>query len=473
MKKTLPTFAALIAAVICTSFNKLAIYKLLWLIPLAYGIAYFLFNSTKTVKNYKFGVILHVFNIAAFFKYVLTPVAMVYQEYYSVWGGPEGMWGPTPRTSVMNWAIAIESVESMAVYMTVYAVIRFVLNRHREEQISIQKLPILFKNRSLIYAFCVVALVYIIAVSPSSLTFSSLLNFTDDNGTSSNMTNALSHFGVVIIFKQVLLFSIVLLLWEYIYKKLKINTNFKILLSAAVLLAYLSLIRANSRWDLLFTIIAGFSVLNIYYGKKINLFVLIFGIIFAISFFGITTVKFAYSLGTNASISKVISILVGQMPDYFSGPRLVAQGMEVKKIFGSQIGLATIINDLFGNFPLLSELANQQNRMAVYFNYYNFGNWKQTGLLMPLVGNSYCFIPFFPWILSIFFTVLTVIFDYMSRTTKYLEFKFLYLMEGCWLAFSLCLDFQTSWGHFISVFLMTWIVFMLNRKIKITLGAEI
>jgi hypothetical protein len=171
MKKALPTFVALIAAVICTSFNKLAIYRLLWLIPLAYGIAYFIFNSTKTVKNYKFGVILHVFNIAAFFKYVLTPVAMVYQEYYSVWGGPEGMWGPTPRTSVMNWAIAIESVESIAVYITVYIVIRFVLNKHREEQISIQKNPILFKNRSLIYAFCIIALVYIIAVSPSVVSY--------------------------------------------------------------------------------------------------------------------------------------------------------------------------------------------------------------------------------------------------------------------------------------------------------------
>lgn len=193
-------------------------------------------------------------------------------------------------------------------------------------------------------------------------------------------------------------------------------------------------------------------------------------IVIIMGLFSITTYKFRYALNSDASVGTIIGMLFGQMQDYFSGPRLVAQSIEVAKNYSGQIGFPTIINDIFGNMPLISGLCDQTNRINGYFCNYNFGNWTNKTLLMPMVGEGYCYLPFMPWLLSMFFAALTIYFDYKQQMTTDLEFKYLYTLEGCWLAFSICLNSQTNWGHFIQVFVMTFIVFKLNRKFTLKLS---
>lgn len=473
IRKNLPPLISAISVLTCAFLNKLAIYNTLWVIPFIYGFVYFIFANTRTVSAYNWGIVFRLANIACLLKYAVTPIAMIYQEYYSSWGRAEGMWGPTPSASVMAQAIIIQAIEVIAVHITFFLAIAYKLNKKEltpaNKNSQITDNTVLFKNRAIIYAFCAVALLYILAVSPSSLTLNSLVSVDETEAT---IVDPVNHAGIIVVFKQILLISVSLLLWDIVYKKLK-NRSLQITLSLTVLLVYLSLIRSYSRWDLLFVIITGFFVLNFYYGNRIKIFLIPFIILFFVTFIAISYEKFSYSISSTSGIQNMLSMLFGQMQDYFSGPRLVAQSIEVRKMFSHEIGLGTIFNDLLGNVPLLSILCNQQNRMSSYFNFYNFGNWTNRSLLMPMVGEGYCYLPFFPWYLSMLFSVLVIHFDTQIQIQKDLEFKVLYLLEGCWLAFALCLNFQTNWGHFVQVFIMTWIVFKINRKFSITMSKDL
>lgn len=457
------SFIGIFSSIVCVLLNKLDIYSWLWLMPLIYSAVIVIFSKSKVNHRYNSGLVFKLANFACLMKYAVTPIGMVFAEYSSVWGRPEGMWGPTPKKEIITEAIIIETIECILVYITFYFAIQ---KKNRKKKINTEgnNCLVLFKNRIVVGAFCIIAFLYILLVSPNSLKFSGVVNVSQN--ASSEVSETIEHAGVVVVFKQILLISILLLLWDFIYKKINVKHG-KIFLSLIVFAGYLSLTSSYSRWNLLFALVSGFYVLGLYYGKEIRKYIFIFAIIFVMAFIGISTVKFSYSIGETPSINTLFSTIFAQMQDYGSGPRLVAQAIDMRRKYRNYFGLSTVINDLFGNVPLISVFFNQQNRMNSYFCNYNFGNWTNRSLLLPMVGEGYCYIPFFPWYLSIVFAILIIIFDNRAKTEKYLEFKYLYMLEGCWLSFSLCLNFQTNWGHLIQVFAMTWLVYALNKKVTL------
>ena len=91
------------------------------------------------------------------------------------------------------------------------------------------------------------------------------------------------------------------------------------------------------------------------HGKAVLKYSMALGCIAVVGVFAISRVKFRYALDASSTTKALISMLFGQMQDYFSGPRLVAQSIEARRMFKNEIGMGTIINDLFGNVPLISE----------------------------------------------------------------------------------------------------------------------
>lgn len=454
---------SLLVSLICGYYNLLNGYDWLWCLPLTYFIVFTIFGYAVWLKDtYTNRLLLYLVNIACFLKYVITPLSMISQEYFSAWGSSYGMWGPTPVPSVMTKAIFMECGEVLFVYIT-YA---FCMKKERRKQFNgalqnTQGIQ-LFRNRVIIYLFCAVSFVYILMVSPDTLSLKSLISVSEMSSSSETS----SHPGITIVFKQILLISLMLLMMDWIYKRIK-NEAAKISISYIILALYISLNMSYSRWDLLFALIAGSYVLYFYYGKAVLKYSMALGCIAIVGVFAISRVKFRYALDASSTTKALISMLFGQMQDYFSGPRLVAQSIEVRRMFKNEIGMGTIINDLFGNVPLISELFNQKNRINRYFCYYNFNRWDNATLLMPLLGEGYCYLPFFPWFLSIFYSALVFKIDRMAKQSKCLEIRYLCILEECWLAFALCLNSQTSWGHIIQVFIMTWLVFWMNSKVTI------
>lgn len=456
-------FAALIVTFVCFCFNRLDGYNWLWCLPVTFFFAFTYFGYKFWLKNRFFNnLILYLINIVCFLKYVITPLSMIFQEYFGTWGGEYGMWGPTPTTDVLTKAIFLECGEVIFVYLTYIVCMRRHGNKIIQSDYVKDNNVILFKNRFIIYLFCAVSFIYIILVSPGSLSLKSLISVTE---TSPQIVD-INHPGIVIVFKQIFLISLMLILLDCIYKKIK-NDVIKIMLSYLVLAIYMSLNMSYSRWDLLFALIAGSYIIYLYYGKKVLKYSVLLACIAIIGMLAISRIKFMYALEDTASTQSLISMLFGQMQDYFSGPRLVAQSIEVSDKFQAEIGFSTIINDLFGNVPIISDFFDQENRINRYFCYYNFNTWGNTSLLMPMLGETYCYVPFFPWLLSVFYSALIFKLDILSRKTQYLEFRYLYVLEECWLAFALCLNSQTNWGHIIQVFIFPGIIFWLNKKITI------
>lgn len=455
--------ASLLVSFICGYYNLLEGYNWLWCLPLTYFLAFTCFSYAVWLKDqYTSRLLLYLINIVCFLKYVITPLSMISQEYISTWGNSYGMWGPTPAPSVMTKAIFFECGEILCVFITYTYCIKKARRKLADSVSLDMSETYLFQNRTVIYFFCAVSFVYLVIVSPDTLSLKSLTSVTE----MSSSTGTSSHPGITIVLKQVLLISLMLLLMDLIYRRIK-NKTVKISMSYVVLVLYISLNMSYSRWDLLFALIAGCYVLYIYYGKAVIKYSVVLGCIAIIGVLAISRVKFRYALDESSTTKMLIAMLFGQMQDYFSGPRLVAQSIEVSRIFKQNIGIGTILNDLFGNVPLVSELCNQENRINRYFCYYNFNRWDNTSLLMPLIGEGYCYLPFFPWFLSIFYSVLVFKIDSMSKLSKCLEMKYLCVLEECWLAFALCLNSQTSWGHIIQVFIMTYLIFRINSKIVI------
>jgi len=451
---------SLVVMFICIGFNELDGYRWLFLLPITYAVSFalaYIQCFTKLCGRYKFGLVLYLFNIALFLKYVLTPLAMIFQQQIGTWGSAYGKWGPTPTDAILTAGILIECVEIIFAFSIMCLMLRKYAKKSGLE-IILERKP--FNNKAFIIGFCAVAFTYIVLISPSALSLNNIFQATP------NDAKELTHAGIVVVFKQIFLISVYLLFNDLIYRKLKSN-RLKMFLSFSCLIIYLSLIMSMSRWNLIFTAITGCYLLYVYYGKDVKNYILVLSGIVAIGFISISVLKFSYTIASNAPLKQVLGMLFGQMQDYFSGPRLVAQSICVKSEYSNSIGLNTIVNDLFGNVPLISAFFNQDNRINVYFCHYNFGDWTNRSLLMPMIGEGYCYLPFFPWFLSIFYIIITMKFDYLAQKEHQLELKYLYVLEGCWLAFSLCLNSQTNWGHFIQVFIMTWIVFKVNKKIVI------
>lgn len=450
------TTISIIISLICIFYNKLEGYNLLFLMPLTYALVCLVFFY-MIPHRYTLGPIFMLANIVCFMKYSITALSIIIQEYFRIWGNEYGMWGPTPSDEILSLAIIIDCGEILAIYLTYLISIR----RFCKKNVTLENKNIdicLFKNKSIIILFCLCAFIYIIFVFPEAFSLKSIIR-----ANNSLISEQIQHKGIIVVFKQIFLITMFLLLEHVIYKKIY-RRWIKIFFSYAILLIYISMNMSYSRWDILFAFLSGNYILFHYYGKRIFAYIFAVIPIIFIGFIAITRAKFNYSITEDAGVLYVCATMFAQMQDYFSGPRLVAQSIEVADMFSADINVGTIVNDLFGNVPLVSEFVNQNDRMNRYFCYYNFGNWNNKSLLIPMIGEGFCYFRYMPYFLSIFYSWLVVLFDINSQKCQDLEFKYLYVLEGCWLAFAICLNSQTNWGHFIQVFVMTWFVFAINKK---------
>lgn len=457
--KNFINICSLISLLICLIFNKVKGYNLLFLMPLTHLIVYnsFIYIVTRKKLNlWKPGLIMKMVFIVSTLKYSIMPISMIVQEYLLLWGNAYGKWGPTPHDNMLLLGIVLCCLEEFVIYI-VYLI--YIFNKSNVRNDNIVKLG----NKWILVTFCIFAFIYIIIFSPSTLSLKSFFNSSLQTSSSSNQ---LTHEGIITILRNILSIGILVLSLDFAKTKIK-NSWGQILTTYLILLFVLSINMGMSRWQILFLFITGTYFIYLYFGKKSFIPAIILAIIVSIAAITITRIKFSYQLKLNASLFDVVSMLFCQMPDYFSGPRLVAQGIDMASKFQSQIGLSTIYNDLLGNMPIISSFIDQVNRINSYFCNYNFGVWSNNTLLIPMVAEGYNYLPIFPFVLTIFYSYLQIKFDSMQQKERSLDMKFLYTLEGLWLSFAFCLNSQTNWGHFIELFVMSYLVLKVNKKIKI------
>jgi hypothetical protein len=430
-------------------------YNLLWLLPFGYFVSTLIYYGIFTRIEYNYGVVFIAANIIIFIRYVVTPFSIVFSSAYSGLG-----FGPNPTQTSMNLAIILMIFELVSVYfITVFAILHYKKKQQRHPEMVIKVLS----NKSIIILFMLLTLPIILAVSPDSLVPNSLSSIGDNSESLSSLP--LSGFFLLII--PVLRLGFLLVSLSFI-KKLydKSNNGFLIVLAWLVVFLYLGMLISTSRWIIVFSSIVCMLIMARLFPKTPRIFygILIFTTV--LIFASISIYKFTWALDSSQNPYRdIFNVLFGQFQEYFSGPRVVAQSLDMISFFGNQIGISTLVNDFLGSIPLLSNFIDQNDRINVYFNLYlNVGNVSH---IIPMIGNSYAYFPFFPVLFMLLAQWLMIRFDFKSQNEENIEFKYIYAYIGLFFAMSMGFNVQIIFGNFIMYFLLPWCIFSINRRVAL------
>jgi hypothetical protein len=148
---------------------------------------------------------------------------------------------------------------------------------------------------------------------------------------------------------------------------------------------------------------------------------------------------------------------------YFSGPRNVAQSIQMKTLFGQKITAETFINDFLGGVPVLSRRIDQMNRINHYFNL-SIG-LSSASQIIPMIGIGYNYFPLLCPLLSVFCEWLAVRMDFCIYRTNRMEYMFLYLYGALYL--SMCMGFsaQILFTGFVNRVLPMFLLVFVNKRI--------
>lgn len=436
-------------------FTTNTTYNLLWLLPFGYFMSTLLYYGVFTKINYNYGVVFIVANIIIFIRYVLTPFSIVFSSAYSGLG-----FGPNPSQTSISLAIILMVFELVSVYfITIFAILYY----KKKQQLSSEMTTKILNNKSIIIIFMVFTLPIILVVSPDSLIPNTLSSIGDNSENISNLP--MSGFFLLII--PILRLCILLLTLSFIKKIYEQNNNgFLMIFAWLVVFIYLGMLISTSRWTIVFSSIVCMLVMarlfpktpKVFYGILISLTMVIFA--------SISIYKFTWELNSSLNPYRdIFNVLFGQFQEYFSGPRVVAQSLDMVAAFGDHIGLSTLINDFLGSIPLLSNYIDQNDRINVYFNLYlNVGNLSH---IIPMIGNSYAYFPLFPVLFMLVAQWLMIRFDFKSQNENHIEFKYIYVYIGLFFAMSMGFNVQIIFGNFIMYFLLPWFLFSINRKVRL------
>lgn len=91
-------------------------------------------------------------------------------------------------------------------------------------------------------------------------------------------------------------------------------------------------------------------------------------------------------------VGRPLDLKLDEMIDYlniyFVGPRNLGITIKSYERFGNNISYNTLINDIFGNFPGLSQFTNLENRTSTFFNLTFYNGSFQRDQIIPSIGQG-------------------------------------------------------------------------------------
>ena len=431
-------------------------YEFLFCIPLLFGILLILFYRMYFYLLYDYGIGFWSINIVMFIRYTVTPLMVVLSNSYF---GP----GPNPTKDSMYLAAFMMAYEMIITFVMIRLAVQSCREHQRKSYNSKTSSYTILKPYFFVGLFAVFSVIVLIPYP--ELLFPQEMFFLSKEYTKVIIDVNLN--GALYIISNA--FKIVLLLFFLAwFKKMhdKRQSTIFVYLSGLAFLLLIGINTGTSRWTILIWILIAIAILAELYpqqGKLIKNTIIVLGFASIIS---ISMYKFSWAIiHAEKPVIQILSLMATQFQDYFSGPRGVAQAIEMKELFSSQISLITLINDFIGSIPFISNYVDQSNRINVFFNLYNFRPFEEKSLIVPMVGCGYAY---FGIILAPIFTALceygAIKFDYAFKKECRVEFKIIYIYASIWL--SLCMGFNTQiiFGFFVRTFIPLWILFYCNKR---------
>ena len=464
-KNTIVTFICIIDALIIYKFNTSESYTFLFLLPISYLMAYLFFVPLIDKKcNYRRGYPYYLAQFVLAYRYLLLPLACLYTEKYGGWTvyGTNGF-GIEPQPSSMTKAILWMCTEIFAAEFGIYLGTLWARKREVRKQKShlFDKKIEFLKHKAVLCIFCILSFALLLVFQRQI--FSQFMVLGDDFSAGSNSTEG-SFFKLIFLAFR---FGFLLLGYSYCAKKYsRSKKKIWIFLAMFCLFLYIGYSVGLSRWNLILPIIASIEIFQESFKPFPKIILAIVFVCGAIAVMSVSLFKFGYLLdGNRNQWYQMILLVFQQSNEYISGPRSVAQGLEMLEVYGGKINFTTIFHSLFSGFAGLASATNDANKLQSFFNQYALGGPLQDRpLICPIIIEGIGLFPIFPWIFSIAFEAGAAMLDYKSKTDRRFEFRFLFAYLGLW--FALCFNGNTKTEMSqISQVLPCILLMYVNRKV--------
>jgi hypothetical protein len=443
----------IIIIILSLSYDK--IYRGIVLLPFSYLLINLIYDygiKRGRVNKYTGGFVYKAALIVIFVRYVLTPLSIALtEEYYfrNIFTSEEST----------NIAILLMIFELICAYTTLL-VARIYYSKRYNEDLPSQITGL--NNKFVLGIVVIVGIPVLLLVEPNLIIPSEFLVL---NENFSKLNLEIAYDGVFTSLAVVVKPIIFLLLFSKIKAKYDLKKrNIYIWLVFLLIVIFMAMYTGTQRWEFVFA-----GIIGLYLAKKTFIEIpksMIIGIvvIMTISFLSASLYKFSWAVQTSLNpIKDVLFEMFKMLQDYFSGPRGVANSIEMTKVYGGEITLNTFINDFIGTMPVISNFVDQSNRINVYFNLYH--NITNTALIIPMIGIGYAYFPIFAPIFTVISQWYIIKIDYKFETSKSIEFRYLYLYLGLYLSMSMGFNTQIIFGKFLIPFLPLLFLFNINKII--------
>lgn len=468
--KVLLALACIVDSASLLLMNTSRGYRFLFLLPLSYMAAYFLFTPLiQKTCNYRRGYPYLVAQFVIAYRYLALPLACVYTDTFGGWTitGANGFGvepGEAAMASATLWMCTEVFFAELALYIGTRITRKKETRRLRiEQQYGCQSQKVTFLSSKVVlilYSICAFALLFLF----QRQIFSQFLVLGDDYALGDNAASG--SFYKVIFFA--LRIALLLLGYAFCAKHYQ-NSRTKgwILLAMLFLVVYIGYSIGVSRWNLILPVIASIDLCRDLFKPFPKSMIVGVVCVAVIGVFSVSFFKYGYLIANSSNPLRSMIVLVFQQSnEYISGPRSVAQGLEMLQRYGNRVSISTFFNSMFSGFAGLSGLTNEADKLGSLFNLFCTGKLQDKPLICPIIIEGLAFFPLFPWMFMMSFQVLMCIMDHISQTTGRYEMRFLAGYMGLWFALCFALNTKIEMSQ-ISQMLAIWFLFEVNTKIRL------
>ncbi|WP_152600585.1 hypothetical protein [Bifidobacterium biavatii] len=351
------------------------------------------------------------------------------------------------------------SIEEITVFVTLYIAIRH-YSRHTHALPQQRAIDARGEHIGIIGLYGVLAFLLTLAVKPV-LVLPADVNSDNVQTVATRQAEDTAGSGIFVILgntSKIVLFCVLLILCKRAYDRWR--SGFFIFCAIVVVLVNVYFNISITRIRMIFAAVIGLYFLSLLFKRIPKTAYILAAIICIVGFINISLFKFSYALNGTNNIQLMTATMTAQFQDYFAGPRLVGQMIDMHSTYHRQINLSTFFNDFLGSVPFVSNYVDQTNRINYYFNSYN--NINNSTLIAPVLGTGYDYFPAFPFFFTIMFEFFVIKFDSLMISTSKISYRYLYAYMGFCCA--MCMGYSTQ--NIFAVFASTFIPLLALLKIN-------
>lgn len=182
-----------------------------------------------------------------------------------------------------------------------------------------------------------------------------------------------------------------------------------------------------SRWGFLISFLIGYFILKDLYSRykgELRAFLIIMGIL-GVSILTMQKFEYLQSEGIQQAVFRTFNYK--SLNAYFAGPTNMAYTIRTKDDFGKFISFRTLVNDIFGNMPIVNHITSDTDKTFYYFNRIIYGSWHSSDQICPFTGQAYLYMSYFGVvIMNIALITTAMFFENKANQAVYITWRYVY-----------------------------------------------